>query len=452
MPARAAFSSAAATAPPRPRATEGIARGDAPGSGGARTAPSTSAASRRFIGPFYRRLRVKIAAVRSIRELALEGKSVFLRVDFNVSLEEGRVLDETRIIETLPTVRLALERGARLLCASHLGRPKGKPNPKYSLAPVAVAFAEALHRPVRFVSDCIGPEAAKAVGALAAGEVLLLENLRFHAGEEGNDPAFSRALADLADVYVGDAFGAAHRAHASVVGVPKLLPVKGAGLLMEKEVRALSKLREPARPFAAVLGGAKISGKIDTLRMLAKSADILLIGGGMANHFVRALGLSVGKSLLEEDKVPVAREILDFCKKEGKTIALPSDFVVASSPGDGAGARTVGIDRIASDKMALDVGEKTIEQFRRLLSGVRTVFWNGPMGVFEKPPFDRGTKALATLLAGMTDAFTVVGGGESVAAAHEAGVAEKFSHVSTGGGASLEFLAAGTLPGIEALE
>ena len=390
--------------------------------------------------------------MKSIRELPLEGKSVFLRVDFNVPLEEGRVLDPTRILETLPTVRHALERGARLLCASHLGKPKGKPNPKYSLAPVAAAFAEALGRPVLFVSDCVGPEAQAAAAALADGEALLLENLRFHAGEEANDAEFSRALAALAEVYVDDAFGAAHRAHASVVGVPALMPEKGAGLLMEKEVRALSKLLRPERPFAAVLGGAKISGKIETLRALAKSAEILLIGGGMANHFVKALGLPVGRSLLEEDKVAVAREVLEVCKKEGKTIALPSDFVVASSPEDGAGARTVGIDKIPADRMALDIGEKTVQQFQRLLSGARTVFWNGPMGVFEKPPFDRGTMALARLISAMSGAFTVVGGGESVAAAHAAGVAEKFSHVSTGGGASLEFLTMGTLPGIEALE
>ncbi|HYB52384.1 MAG TPA: phosphoglycerate kinase [Thermoanaerobaculia bacterium] len=389
--------------------------------------------------------------MKSVRELPLEGKRVFLRVDFNVPLLDGRVLDQTRIVETLPTIRHALDRGARVLCASHLGKPKGKPAPKYSLAPVAAAFAQALGRPVAFASDCVGPEASAAAAALAGGEALLLENLRFHPGEESNDPEFSRQLASLADVYVDDAFGAAHRAHASVVGVPRLMPVKGAGLLLEKEVGALSRLLEPERPFAAVLGGAKIAGKIDTLRALAGRADILLIGGGMANHFVRALGLSVGASLLEPDAVPVAREILDLCKKEGKTIALPSDFVVAASPDDAAGARTVGIDKIPAGRMALDVGEKTIEQFRRLLSGARTVFWNGPMGVFEKPPFDRGTKALARLISELK-AFTVVGGGESVAAAHAAGVADRFTHVSTGGGASLEYLTEGTLPGIEALE
>ena len=380
----------------------------------------------------------------------LRGKRLLLRVDFNVPLEDGRVADATRIRETLPTVRLAVEAGARVVCASHLGKPKGKRKSEMSLAPVATAFARELARPVRFVDDCVGTEVERAAEVLEPGEVLLLENLRFHAGEESNDPAFAQALARLADVYGDDAFGAAHRAHASVVGVPGLVREKGAGLLLEKEVRELSRLLEPERPFAAILGGAKISGKIEALRALATRADALLIGGGMANHFVRALGLSVGRSLLEEDKVPLAREILDICKKEDKTIALPSDFVVAKSPEDGAHARTVGISGIPVDLMALDVGQKTIEQFERLLGPVRTIFWNGPMGVFEHPPFDRGTKALAMLLAD-SQAVTVVGGGESVAAVNEAGVADRFTHVSTGGGASLEFVTLGTLPGIQAL-
>jgi phosphoglycerate kinase len=388
--------------------------------------------------------------MKSIRDLALEGRRLFLRVDFNVPLEEGRVSDDTRIVETLPTVRLAIERGARVLCVSHLGKAKGKRKPELSLAPVAVRFAERLGQSVRFVDVCVGPEAAKAADALAPGEVLLLENLRFHAGEESNDPEFAKALASLADVYVDDAFGAAHRAHASVVGVPKLLKEKGAGLLLEKEVRELSRLLEPERPFAAILGGAKISGKIDTLRVLSRRADLLLVGGGMANHFVRAIGLPVGRSLLEEDKVALAREILDFCKEAGKTIALPSDFVVASSPSDAAGAKTVAINKIPDGLMALDIGPKTLEQFARLLGDAKTIFWNGPMGVFEKPPFDKGTRALAEMLAA-SRAVTVVGGGESVQAAKEAGVAAKFTHVSTGGGASLEFLAEGRLPGIEAL-
>jgi phosphoglycerate kinase len=389
--------------------------------------------------------------MKSIRDMALSGRRLFLRVDFNVPLDGGRVSDDTRIAETLPTVRLAVERGARVVCASHLGKPKGKRKPELSLAPVAARFAELLGKPVRFVDDCAGPEAESAAAALADGEVLLLENLRYHAGEEANDPAFADALARLADAYVDDAFGAAHRSHASVVGVPQRVAEKGAGLLLEKEVRELSRLLEPERPFAAILGGAKISGKIDTLRVLARRADILLIGGGMANHFVRAIGLEVGRSLLEEDKVPLAREILDACKEAGRTIALPADFVVAASPDDAAGARTVSVDKIPKDRMALDVGPKTIEQFRRLLAPAKTIFWNGPMGVFEKPPFDKGTMAVARLVAD-SPAVTVVGGGESVQAAHAAGVAEKFTHVSTGGGASLEFLAEGKLPGVEALK
>jgi phosphoglycerate kinase len=388
--------------------------------------------------------------MKSIRDLSLSGRRVFLRVDFNVPLENGRVTDSTRIRETLPTLRRAIEARARVICASHLGKPKGKRNEKYSLAPIATELAKELARPVRFVDDCVGEEVARTVGELADGDVLLLENLRFHGGEEDNDLEFSRQLASSADVYVDDAFGAAHRAHASVVGVPRLMSQKGAGLLMEKEVKELSRLLKPERPFAAILGGAKISGKIETLRALARSADLLLIGGGMANHFVRALGLSVGRSLLDPESVPLAREILDICKKEGKSIALPSDFVVAKSPEDASGARTVGIAKIPEDSMTLDVGPKTLEQFQRLLEPARTIFWNGPMGVFERPPFDRGTRELALLLA-KSKAVTVVGGGESVAAVHAAGVADQFTHVSTGGGASLEFLASGTLPGIEAL-
>ncbi len=388
--------------------------------------------------------------MKSIRDLPLEGRRLFLRVDFNVPLAEGTVLDATRIEETLPTIRHAVDRGARVVCASHLGKPKGKPKPELSLAPVAVELARKLQQPVRFADDCVGPDVEKLVAALEPREVLLLENLRFHAGEEGNDSEFAERLAALADVYVNDAFGSSHRAHASVTGVPALVLEKGAGLLLEKEVRELSRLLEPARPFAAILGGAKISGKIETLRALARRADTLLLGGGIANHFVRAIGLSVGRSLLEEDKVPVAREILDFCRANRKEIALPTDFVVASSPDDGEHARTVGISKIPPDAMALDVGRKTLEQFERLLDPAQTIFWNGPLGVFEKPPFDRGTRALALLLA-ESDAVTVVGGGESVAAVKESGVADRFTHVSTGGGASLEFLATGSLPGIEAL-
>jgi phosphoglycerate kinase len=388
--------------------------------------------------------------VKSIRDLDLHGRRLFVRVDFNVPLQEGRVTDATRIVATLPTIRHAIEHGARVICASHLGKPKGKPKPELSLAPVAVELAKRLARPVRFADECVGPDVEKLAAGLEPGDVLLLENLRFHSGEEENEPGFARGLAALADVFVNDAFGSSHRAHASVTGVPSLVSEKGAGFLLEKEVRELSRLLDPERPFAAILGGAKISGKIDTLRVLSRRADTLLLGGGMANHFVRAIGLPIGRSLLEEDKVAVAREILDFCRANHKEIALPSDFVVAKSPDDGAHARTVGIAKIPPDAMALDVGQATLEQFERLLEPAATIFWNGPLGVFEKPPFDRGTRALALLLA-ESDAVTVVGGGESVAAVMEAGVADRFTHVSTGGGASLEYLASGRLPGIDAL-
>lgn len=389
--------------------------------------------------------------MKSIDDLDLSGKRVFLRADFNVPLQDGRVADDTRIAETLPTIRRALEKGAAVVCASHLGKPKGKRDEKSSLKPVAVKLAELLGRPVLFADDCIGEEAGQEVLRLKPGEILLLENLRFHAGEEKNDADFARRLARGIDVYIDDAFGAAHRAHASIDALARLVPSRGAGLLMQAEIRALSKLLSPERPYAAILGGAKISTKIDPLRALARTADILLLGGGMANHFVRAIGLSVGKSLLEEDKVPVAREILDFCKKEGKTLALPSDFVVAQSPEDGEHARTVAIQGIPADAMALDIGPRTAEQFARLLAGAQTIFWNGPMGVFEKPPFDRGTMVVAHLLA-ESGAVTVVGGGESVQAVRQAGVASKITHLSTGGGASLELLSGARLPGLEALE
>jgi phosphoglycerate kinase len=393
---------------------------------------------------------------RSIRDLDLDGKRVFIRVDFNVPLKDGVVRDDTRVVESLPTLHLARERGARLVLASHLGKAKGAKDPNYSLAPVARTLEARLGAPVAFAPDCVGPEVEKAVAALAPGSVLVLENLRFHAGEEKNDPAFCRQLAALADVYVNDAFGTAHRAHASTAGMAALFPRdrRGIGLLMEKELKALLKVTTDIdRPFAAILGGAKILGKIAALKTLVEKADIILVGGGMANHFVAALGLPMGKSLLETEGVPVARQILDRCKERGVALVLPSDFVVAPSlekAADASTVKTVPMNAIPLNAAAFDIGEKTIEMFRRMTKDARTIFWNGPMGVFETKPFDKGTFAVAKMLA-ESSAFTVVGGGESVEAVKEAGLAAKISHVSTGGGASLDFVAGERLPAVEAL-
>jgi phosphoglycerate kinase len=382
----------------------------------------------------------------------LNGRRVFVRVDFNVPLASaGEVLDATRLQEALPTIRELTAAGAKLLLASHCGRPKGAPDPKYSLRPVAAKLAELLGRPVRFAEDCVGEAAEKAAAELAPGEVVLLENLRFHAGETRNDPAFADQLAALAEVYVDDAFGAAHRAHASVVGVPERLARKAAGRLLEKEVHALGRLLgEPERPFVVLLGGAKIEDKIETLENLLPRLNVLLLGGGMANTFLAALGNDLAASLFEADKAEVARDILRRAKDLGIQVLLPTDVVVTDDLANPGRVETVAVDRVPAGTKAVDVGPATREAFAAAIAQARTLFWNGPLGVFEKPPFDAGTRAVAEALA-RCPGFSVIGGGETVAAVHQAGVTDRIGHVSTGGGASLELLAGKILPGVAVL-
>jgi phosphoglycerate kinase len=391
----------------------------------------------------------------SIRDLDLAGKRVFLRVDFNVPLEDGRVTDDTRITETLPTLRLARDRSARLVLASHLGRPKGKANPKYSLKPVAGRLAQLIGAPVEFAADCVGGEAESKSRALADGGILLLENVRYHAEEETNDEAFSKQLALLCDgLFVCDAFGSAHRAHASVVGITRFVRQSAAGLLMEKELKYLGKaLSQPERPFVTVLGGAKVSDKIEVVENLMKVADAMLIGGGMAYTFLKAQGIGVGKSLVETDKLELARQVLDDAKKKSFRLLLPSDHVVASAFRADAESRVTSVAGTPAGWMGLDIGPETIQKFSAELAGARTIVWNGPMGVFEMPAFARGTLEVASAVAGATTkgATSIIGGGDSVAAAHQSGVAQRISHISTGGGASLEFLAGRKLPGVDAL-
>jgi phosphoglycerate kinase len=391
----------------------------------------------------------------SIRDLELSGKRVFIRVDFNVPLDGGRVSDDTRIRETLPTLRLAIERGARLVLASHLGRPKGKVDPKYSLAPVAAKLSEMLGKPVAFASDCVGTDAEAKSKALRNGEVLLLENVRYHPQEEANDVEFSKQLAALCDqLFVCDAFGSAHRAHASVVGITRFVRQSAAGLLMEKELAYLGKaISNPERPFVAVLGGAKVSDKIEVVQNLMKLADAMLIGGAMAYTFLKSQGLPVGKSLVENDKLDLARGLLDEARSRKFRLLLPVDHVLAESVDATAAAKTTGIADTPENLMGLDVGPKTIAQFSQEISNARTIVWNGPLGMFEKPAFAQGTLAMARAVAAATvaGATSIVGGGDSVAAVEQSGVANQVSHISTGGGASLEFLAGEKLPGVEAL-
>ena len=391
----------------------------------------------------------------SIRDLQLSGKRVFVRVDFNVPLENGKVADDTRIRETLPTLKLGRDRGARLVLASHLGRPKGKPDTKYSLRPVAWKLADLLGAPVEFAADCVGPEAEAKSRALGNGSVLLLENVRFHREEEANDEGFSRQLAALCDgLFVCDAFGSAHRAHASVVGITRFVKQSAAGLLMERELSYLGKtLSAPERPFVAVLGGAKVSDKIEVVENLMKIADGMLIGGGMAYTFLKAQGIPVGKSIVETEKIELAGRVLADAKARNFRLLLPSDHVVGAEFRADTETRTVPVSETPEGWMGLDIGPETVRRFSEEIARAKTIVWNGPMGVFEMPAFARGTVQIAETVAAATSrgATSIVGGGDSVAAVHQAGLADKVSHISTGGGASLEFLAGKKLPGVEAL-
>ncbi|GAV21552.1 phosphoglycerate kinase [Carboxydothermus pertinax] len=388
---------------------------------------------------------------KTVKDVDLKDKKVFVRVDFNVPLNDNReITDDTRIRAALPTLQYLREQGAKLIVASHLGRPKGQFNEKYSLKPVAKRLAELLGIEVKMAPDVVGPVVEQMAQELQPGEVLLLENVRFYPEEEKNDPEFARKLARLAEIFVNDAFGAAHRAHASTAGIASYLPAV-AGFLMEKEINFLSRaLNNPERPFVAIIGGAKVSDKIGVIENLLGKVDALLIGGGMANTFLKAMGYETGKSLVEEDKVNLAGELMNKAKEIGVKLLLPSDVVVAPRIEAGILSKIVAVDSIPAEEMALDIGDKTSELFREEILKAKTIVWNGPMGVFEVEPFDRGTVAVAEAVA-VSGALSVVGGGDSVAAVEKAGVADKITHISTGGGASLEFLEGKKLPGVEVL-
>ena len=390
---------------------------------------------------------------RTVRDIDVRGKRVFLRADLNVPLDDGKITDDTRIRASLPTIRYLLEHGASVILASHLGRPKGKVNDALRLKPVADRLSQLLGHSVRMTGDALGPGVHDAVGKLRPGELILLENLRFHAEEEANDAGFSKALADLADVYVDDAFGSAHRAHASTEGITHFLP-SVAGLLLEREVDALSRLLDkPAKPFHTVIGGAKISGKLEVLEVLLARCQAILVGGGMANTFLAARGLALGKSLVEAEQLENAERIIGEARRKRVRFMLPTDVVVAAQIHPRAQRQVVVVSEVPKDWTIVDIGPQTIAAYSEHLAKAKTIFWNGPMGIFEVPPFAEGTNAIARVLAERTaeGVVTVVGGGDSVAAVEGLGLTDRMSHVSTGGGASLEFVEGKTLPGVAAL-
>lgn len=388
---------------------------------------------------------------KTIKDVSLDGKKVFVRADFNVPLDDKQqITDDTRIVKTLPTIQYLLDHNSAVILASHLGRPKGEAKPEFSLRPVAARLSELLGRTVQMSPDCVGPETEKMAKSLKPGEVLLLENLRYHKEEEKNDPAFSKALAQLADVGINDAFGCSHRAHASVAGITEFLPM-AAGLLLEKEIRFIGgAVEHPEHPFAAIIGGAKVSDKIEVISSLLPKVDLMIIGGGMANTFLAAQGYGIGKSLVEADKIELASTLMEEAKKQNTELLLPVDVVVAAEFAAQAPYKEVDVADVPADWMILDIGTKSRELFAHKLEPMKLIVWNGPMGVFEMEHFAKGTEAVAQAVAD-SKAVSVVGGGDSVAAVNKAGLADKITHISTGGGASLEYLEGKILPGIASL-